>query len=411
MRFPPRVLAPSDVASADLPLGSTMLLGGRVVAVEGTMLALADAFAVVRCSLDSVPSALMPGDLAVVRAAAGPLPLRGALAEVHKVPDARRAFAAGSETSRGAARGLVARARACAAIRAYFEAAAFIEVDTPCMVPSPGLDLHLDAFEVSRGPRGRARWLSTSPEYQMKRLLVRGIPRCFQLAHCFRDGERGAIHEPEFTMLEWYRAFSTMDEVLAETEVIVRAVADALGARELSFRGRTSSLEGPFERARVLDAFTEFTGAAPADVLSMSERDPNEFFRLLVEHIEPGLAARGRPVFLTHWPAAFASLARRAPDDARVAERFELYACGVELCNGFGELVDPTEQRARFEADQRERAAIGKPVYPVDERFLDALSEGMPPAAGNALGLERLVALCAVSDSLREVVAFPDEDL
>jgi lysyl-tRNA synthetase class 2 len=163
----------------------------------------------------------------------------------------------------------------------------------------------------------------------------------------------------------------------------------------------------PFARLTVVEAFARFAGASADEVFAMAERDEDRFFRLLVERVEPGLAGLGTGVFLTMYPARQASLARLSPADPRVAERFELYLAGVELSNGFGELVDPVEQRARLERDRAERRAAGKPVYPIDERFLAALGEGMPPSAGNALGLDRLVALALEKDAIADVIAFP----
>ncbi|KYG05320.1 lysine--tRNA ligase, partial [Sorangium cellulosum] len=314
-----------------------------------------------------------------------------------------------SETERAIHRGLglalARRAAALAAVRALFAERGFLEVETPSMVPSPGLDLHLDAFAVEAA---RPTFLITSPEYQMKRLLSGGVPRCFQLARCFRRGELGDRHNPEFTMLEWYRAFAGVDEVMRDTEAIVQRVAGALGAGgAISVSGKAVRLTPPFPRISVGDAFARWAGVAADDAIALASSDEERFFRLLVDAVEPAIAALPHPVFLVDFPAPFASLARLKPGDPRVCERFELYVAGVELCNGFGELTDPVEQRARLLADQAARAARGKPVYPIDERFLGALEEGMPPAAGNALGVDRLVALCLGATSIGDVLAFP----
>ena len=277
-------------------------------------------------------------------------------------------------------------------IRAWFRARAFVHVETPSAVPSPGLDVHLAALEV-RGLRA-PRWLATSPEYQMKRLLVAGMPRIYQIGRAFRADESGHLHQPEFAMLEWYRASAGAGEVMRDTEELVASLAPRLGA--------------PWERLTVADAFDRFAGIALDAVL------PNEelFFRILIEKIEPKLGF-DRPVFLTEWPATMASLARIVTGSRglRVADRFEAYVDGIELCNGFGELTDPIEQRRRLEHDQRERARLGLPVYPIDERFLAALEEGMPPSGGNALGLDRLVMLLLGAKDIRDVIAFPDDQL
>ena len=303
----------------------------------------------------------------------------------------------------GVGAGLRARAAALRAVRAFFDERAFVEVETPAAVPSPGLDLHLDAFEVPG-----AGYLITSPEYQMKRLLAGGVPRCFQVCHCFRRGEVGPRHNPEFTMLEWYRAFAGVEDVMADTEALVRHVLGALGAgTSIEIEGSRVDLGAPFERLPVADAFARWAGVSGDDAIALASTDEDRFFRLLVDAVEPALARSPHPVFLVEYPAPMASLARLSPHDPRVAERFELYVAGIELCNGFGELTDPAEQRARLLHDQEARRRAGKPVYPLDERFLAALEEGMPPSAGNALGLDRLIALGLGTERIGAVTAFP----
>ncbi len=297
--------------------------------------------------------------------------------------------------------GLRARAAVLKAVRAYFDERAFLEVETPLAVPSPGLDLHLAAVEAV-GLRQR-RWLITSPEYQMKRLVAGGLTRIFQICRCFRRDEEGALHQPEFTMLEWYRAFAGSDEIMRDTEELVAAVARAVtGSTTILARGRPVDVTPPWKRLPVAEAFRRIAGVELASVLPDEER----FFRILVERIEPGLGYP-RPVFLTHWPASMASLARLHPEDRRFADRVEAYVDGVELCNGFGELVDPEEQRMRLHRDRSERLRTGRDDYPIDERFLAALEEGLPPCAGNALGLDRLVMLVTGARSIDDVLAFP----
>ncbi len=298
------------------------------------------------------------------------------------------------------------RARVCAAVRAFFDARGFLEVQTPLMVPSPGLDAHLDAFEVAGGDRGSPRWLSTSPEYQMKRLIAEGLTRIYQIAPCFRRGESGARHNPEFTMLEWYRSDAGMADVMGDTEQLVAAVTGGtirLGSRQVDAVPR-------FERIPVCDAFARFAGWSREDTLAAAASDEERYFRALVDQVEPALAAAPNAVFLVDYPATQASLARRKPEDPRLAERFELYVAGVELCNGFGELVDPVEQRERLVRDQETRRARGLPVYPVDERFLEALQR-VPPSGGNALGLDRLVALACGTTEIAEVLAFTADEV
>lgn len=299
------------------------------------------------------------------------------------------------------ARALRDRARIVAALREHLDAAGFVEVQTPSIVPCPGLDVHLDAFEVRGAPA--PRWLATSPEYQMKRLLAGGLPRIYQIGPSYRRGERGARHEPEFTMLELYRTFADSEALMADTEALVAAAVTAhRGAAVVDGPDGPLDLTPPWERLSVEEAFTRHAGLSMAEALEDEER----FFRVLVDRIEPALARHG-PCFLTRWPTRMASLARRCPDDPSVADRFEAYVAGLELCNGFGELVDPVEQRERLERDQRDRAARGLPVYPIDERFLAALEEGLPPCAGNAIGVDRLVMLALGADDIADVIAFP----
>lgn len=295
---------------------------------------------------------------------------------------------------------LVERARIVAQVRAFFVGRGFLEVETPLLVPSPGLDVHLDAFEVNTtlGPR----YLVTSPEYQMKRLLAEGSGPIFQIGKCFRRDELGNLHNPEFTMVEWYRPHRGMDDVLADTEALVAEVTGG----EVRLGPRTVRTSAPLPRMTVVEAFARFAAVGEGEVFRLADEDEDTFYRLLVEKVEPGLAALDHGVFLTEYPAPQASLARKKPGDPRVAERFELYVAGVELCNGFGELVDPVEQRARLVADQATRRARGLPVYPLDEGFLTAMEAGMPPSGGNALGLDRLVALALGTSHIGDVMAF-----
>ena len=283
-------------------------------------------------------------------------------------------------------------------------------METPLAVPCPGLDQHLDAFEViptGIANQGPARFLSTSPEYQMKRLLADGHARIFQITRAFRVGELGARHNPEFTILEFYRAHAGVEEIMRDTEQLVARVTG--GAVELA--ARRIATRPPFARVTVCEAYQRFAGLAAEETLRLAAHDEDRFYRLLVDVVEPALAAREHAVFLTEYPATQASLARKKPEDPRVAERFELYVAGVELCNGFGELTDPVEQRARFDHDRAQRARLGKPVYPIDERFLEALERGMPPSGGNAIGLDRLVALATGSTSIADVLAFTADEV
>jgi len=280
----------------------------------------------------------------------------------------------------------------------------FIEVETPYLVPAPGQEVHLEALPVaSRGVDGRERrrWLHTSPEYAMKRLLARGMEKIFQVCRVWRDREGGDLHQVEFTMIEWYRAGADYRALMTDCEELLRETARRAGTwPRLGRTGHEVRVDGPFERMTVAEAFRRHAG------LEAPPADEEGFFRAFLERVEPHLG-RERPTILTEFPASMAALARLKPGDPSVAERFELYAGGLELANAFSELADPGEQRRRFLAEQRERRAAGREVYPLDEAFLRDLGR-MPSAAGIALGVDRLVMLAAGVDAIRDVVAFPE---
>lgn len=399
------VVAPSDLGARFRARRARIAVGGRVAGAEGPRLVLSDALASVDVTLVRASEA-RPGDLVVVVGRwSGRQLVDAELRDRFPYPTPRGAGEIARFTWRSVGEHLAARAGAMAEIRDYFAGAGFLEIDTPARVRTPGLDLHVDALRAEGG------FLSTSPEFQMKRLLVGGVPRCFQLARCFRAEELGALHEPEFTMLEWYRAFAGTAEVMADTEAVVERVVTRVSGkpRVVLADGRRIDVRAPFARLTVRDAFRRHAGLR--DAVDLAATDEDRFFQLLVDVVEPALAKRRRPVFLVEYPANQASLARRCPDDPSVAERFELYLGGVELCNGFGELTCPVEQRARFEADRRARRRARRPVYDLDERFLAALEEGMPPAGGNALGVDRLVALALGLSTIRDVQAFPRDTI
>jgi elongation factor P--(R)-beta-lysine ligase len=312
------------------------------------------------------------------------------------------------------------------AVRRFFEDRDYTEVETPCAVASPGEEVHLRPYATERlHPDGRKEplWLHTSPEFAMKRLLVAGAGPIFQFARVWRNGEASALHAPEFTMLEWYRPGSDMDALIDETTQLLRATLPLIVRR----RELEAHLD-KVERLSVAEAFSRYVGvdllgigedaaglARAANIrLRQDETWEDLFFRLLLERVEPHLGRSG-PTFLTHWPAAQAALARRDPADPRVAERFELYVCGVELANAFVELTDAAEQRRRFEADRARRQAIvgpdQPPDWPMDEDFLDALAFGMPPSAGIALGFDRLAMLATGADRIGQVLWLPPADL
>lgn len=302
------------------------------------------------------------------------------------------------------------------------EAAGSLEVETPAIVRSPGVDAHLDAIAVelrpSAGAEPERRWLTTSPEYHMKRLLAGGSGAIHQIAPAWRDGERGRLHEPEFTMLEWYVPGFDDAALMDQTEALVRAVCpDGLHAG-----GRSARTDLPFERRTFAQVFEDSAGV-PHDederrlgrlLRAGGHRPPKDTTReelvdlVLALVVQPRLGLE-RPIFVTDWPADRAALARLRPG-GRTAARFELYALGVELCNGYHELCDAGEQRARITAENLRREALGKAPYPVDEAFLAALDAGLPDCAGNALGLDRLLLLQAGDDDLSAARPFRLDD-
>jgi lysyl-tRNA synthetase class 2 len=303
-------------------------------------------------------------------------------------------------------------------------------VETPTLVPAPGMEPHLSPFQApfhpERGGPPRPLWLITSPEYAMKRLLADGFERIFQLSRVFRDGELSATHNPEFTMLEFYRAGTDYRGIMEDLERLVAAAARTLcpgGAAEVSRGGRRLSLGVPFERLTVQEAFHRHAGVdlaacrGDAALLRTAARATGQeagpdgepfddaFFRLMLTAVEPCLGLE-RPTYLVDWPASMAALARLKPDDPRWAERFELYAGGLELANGFSELNDPVEQRARLLEEQALRRRLGRPVLPLDEPFLEALGR-MPAAGGVAVGLDRLLMLLTGATTIADVLLFP----
>ena len=297
-------------------------------------------------------------------------------------------------------RRLRVRARIVQAIRAFFVEQGYLEVETPHRVPAPIPEAHIDPVPCRGG------YLHTSPEVCMKRLLAAGLGRIFQVCRCWREGERGRLHLPEFTMLEWYRTGADYRDLMAECEALIPFVARAVGKGEvLSYQGRRVNAEPPWPRIRVDDAFEELGGVPVGEAIRSGA-----FEEILVSRVEPALAELGRPVFLLDYPLQQGALARICPGRPDRVERFELYAGGLELANGFSELVDPVEQRARFEAEQEARLRGGREVAPLPEPFLRDLA-GVPPAAGIALGVDRLVMLLADAGAIDEVVAFAPEDL
>lgn len=296
-------------------------------------------------------------------------------------------------------RALQTRAAILRAIRLFFLQQGYLEVETPHRIPAPAPEAHIDAVPAD------GWFLHTSPELCMKRLLAAGYPRIFQICRCWREGERGSRHIPEFTMLEWYRAGVDYQGLMDETEALIQSVARGLQRRgQLAYAGSNVSLASPWPRMAVSEAFARYAHTTAATAL-----EEGLFDEIIARDIEPQLGL-DRPTFLYDYPAERGSLARLRADDPSVAERFELYIAGLELANGFSELNDTAEQRARFLQEEARRRAQGKRPYPLASKFLEEL-EDMPDAAGIALGVDRLVMLFAGAATIDEVVAFPPEEL
>ncbi len=341
---------------------------------------------------------------------------------LRNAPDQRRAY--------------LLRSRVIKAIRAFFDAQDFEEVETPLLVAAPGMEPYLDVFETrlttARGQSARA-FLTTSPEYAMKKLLVTGLPRIYQICKSFRNGEEiSRSHNPEFTILEWYRAHADYRAIMADCENLLIAIwrsvhrdADPHAAPMLAIGDERVMLAPPWERLTVRDAFARYAhldlDALNHDAImhrtlmdrgyQASEATTWEqgYHQIFLNEIEPQLG-RTAPIILYDYPASMAALARRSPDDPRYAERFEFYIGGVELGNAFSELTDADEQLARLEAERTERAALGKTLYDIDADFIRALRIGMPPSAGIAVGVDRLVMLFAEVETIQETLWFPADE-
>jgi lysyl-tRNA synthetase class 2 len=294
---------------------------------------------------------------------------------------------------------LIIRARIIQAIRRFFIDHDYIEIETPIRIPAPAPETHIDAVESGNW------FLQTSPELCMKRLLAAGFRRIFQICKCFRQGERGRLHLPEMTMLEWYRINSNYLDMMNECETLISRVARQLNSKNvMTYQGAEINLKPPWSRISVAEAFKRFTSVSMEAAL-----ENDRFDEIMVEGIEPNLG-QPQPVFLYDYPASRGALARSKPQDSRYAERFELYIGGLEICNAFSELTDPVEQRQRFESERNRRQNSGRLNYPMPEKFLSALGE-MPEAAGNALGIDRLVMLFSDAHKIDDVVAFTPEEL
>jgi len=317
------------------------------------------------------------------------------------------------------------RARIVAALRAFFADRDFLEIEPSALQVSPGNETHIAGFATQfSAPGGVSQklYLHSSPEFDCKKLLAAGETRIYALAHVFRNGERTKLHHPEFTMLEWYRAGASYRDLIADCADVLQVAAKAAGVEEFRFGGKSLDPFAPPDALSVTEAFQRHAGidlvrilgdrdAFAAEALALGLRvTPDDhwsdlFSKVMSDRIEPHLG-EGRATVLIDYPASEAALARKKPCDPRFAERFELYGCGVELANAFGELTDAAEQRRRFAADMDERRRIYGDAYPLDEDFLQALAF-MPPASGIALGLDRLVMLATDAASIDQVIWAP----
>ncbi len=372
---------------------------------------------------------IRPGDI---------IEARGRLSEGEFLADEVRLLAAGAEPEGAGAAGIPAagtlrlRASLLKAVRGFFDSRGFLEVETPALLAAPDPAPHLDSFVTEYADaRGRRRFfLQTSPELPMKRLLGAGHERIYQIAKFFRNGERTALHNPEFTGIEWYEAYADYRSAMETAETLVASVTkEVLGETRLRVWGGGGALDlsPPWERIRVRDAFIRHAGIdlracmSRADLAESARKSgvhvtPDDswedlFFKISLERVEPMLG-RSRPTLLFDYPAPLSLLAKRKIDDPAVAERFEIFAGGMELANGFTELNDPAEQRDRWERELDVRrsgdpdAPSPSPLPPLDEEFLEALEGGVPPAAGVALGLDRWVMLLAGCADIGEVRCF-----
>lgn len=327
---------------------------------------------------------------------------------------------------------LAQRDQVLRSLRAYFYGQDFHEVNTPALQVSPGLEPHLQAFQTEwENPVGRRHlkfYLHTSPEFAMKKLLVAGMKRIFQVAQVYRNREWSHTHHPEFTMVEWYRVNEDYTKIMEDCESLLVSCAAAIGATHFSWKGVKSLAQAPFERLSVEEAFKKYARFSLLETIDnplaptapglrekvralglhqdSSDQWEDLFFRVFLEKIEPRLGLE-RPTILYDYPISMAALSRPKADAPHLAERFEIYVAGLELANAFGELTDPAVQRKRFQMDMEKKFQLYGNRYPIDEDFLSALEEGMPPSSGIALGFDRLVMLLSGAPKIEDVLWLP----
>ncbi len=328
------------------------------------------------------------------------------------------------------------RAKIVKGIRDFFWSKDFLEVETPSLVKLPGMEPYLDVFKTQftgipfegEPAKSEQMFLITSPEYAMKKLLVAGHEKIFQITKSFRNKEhQSTLHNPEFTILEWYRAFASYEEIMKDTEELVSSLAKNLrDDHHVTFAGHRVDVGAPWDRVKVKDLFKQyahieyedfediekFRKALKQQGYKVTAKTPYEdlFFMVFLNVIEPNLGLK-KPIIVYEYPTQMAALSKKCDHDPRYAERFEVYVAGMELCNAFTELNDPKEQQARLEAERKERQKLGKDDYPVDQSFIRALEFGMPPSGGIALGVDRLVMLLTGVTDIRDILYFPHRDL
>jgi lysyl-tRNA synthetase class 2 len=291
------------------------------------------------------------------------------------------------------------RGRIQQSVRQFFIDKSYLEVETPHRIPTPAPESHIEAIPSDTW------FLHTSPELCMKRMMAAGYEKIFQICRCWRERERGSLHLPEFTLLEWYRAGDDYHSLMKECEELIRFVAKTIGlGKKIIFRNHEIDLSEPWKKFSVKEAFDYYSKATVTDALERSLFD-----EIMVQDIEPNLGV-GKPAFIYDYPAERGALARLKQEDRSVAERFELYIGGLELANGFSELVDSEEQRRRFHVENETRRTFGKRIYSLPEKFLAEL-DNMPPSAGIALGVDRLAMVFLDAETIDEVVAFTPEEL
>lgn len=300
----------------------------------------------------------------------------------------------------------LSREKVIDAIRAFFKKKDFREVFTPTLVPVPSIEPNLEVFKTQlRTSRGKKRdgYLVMSPEFSIKKLLAAGVGNCFEIAKCFRNEEEvSTLHNPEFTMLEWYRINSDYTDIMNDFEDLFTNI---IGSNRLVYQGTKYDISKPWPRVSVADAFRKFAGK---DVLKVSDED---FYQIFFNKIEPHLRAEHKPFIIYDYPVSQASLSRPKRSDSRYAERFEVFLAGIELGNCFSELIDYKEQKKRFQKDLLERASHKRTLYPIDEELVDALKSGLPQVSGIAVGVDRLIMLAADAPSISDTLFFPAREM